>query len=662
MNRNKRKLIRLFGLALTLAVFMGFASTSTIFGQTSVPDDDMLIFYRLNSTETCGTYPPMPLGEFIKRTLSWEIQEAEGDAWDEDALKANAIASRTFTISPYKADKYLHSDGQYYHCTHGWAQEGFPIRRTEDFATLQAGYPNIFNAVDATEDVIMTHADATTQEIAEGWPTSPKNLRFGAIEASYKSETGGQTLGIPDRAWLKSVYDPVSSGIPQSGMGQHGSKRWAWGEGYDGKEYPKWDYRRILAHYYSEVVFVGITNPDPPEIYRSNMLQIEGIPDQGGFTMRKGEERTGIRVLYQNVGTSSWPVNFVDAQGLCPTGTTYFTLLSYHLYHSDGSGPVCGSGCVGIRRTPMCQSDLVISKGEHHWVNGFHVFIPDHPAIISGQTYLLRFDVEHRYASVWEGYSSFDWPPQDIPVTIDTPSGGGGGDEPGVAIVDHAPAVVTYGDLDNDTVRFSWEGINEPDNYDVQYRSKEVFEATFPTTWVAPGNLQGLHPSVTEIPMPISCQENGKDWQFRLRAHKDTQTSDWVYTETQVRTYPWPWSLYSRIGSLAHDSEPGPWNRPNYIINFGGGTFDWTAVANQNWITPTASGQGEGPLDVTISKPGGVGTYYGNITVNGTNPVPNQFCEGDAAKTTVQLPVDVVMSICDPCKIYYLPILFKDSN
>jgi hypothetical protein len=110
-----------------------------------------------------------------------------------------------------------------------------------------------------------------------------------------------------------------------------------------------------------------------------------------------------------------------------------------------------------------------------------------------------------------------------------------------------------------------------------------------------------------------------------------------------------------------HDSEPGPWLRPNYIINYGGGTFGWTAVSNRNWITPTASGQGEGLLDITIGKPGGVGQYSGNITVTGTNPVPYPFCEGDFAKATVSFPLTVTLTICDPCHTLYVPIILKNN-
>ncbi len=613
--------------------------------------DSMTIYYQVDENDTNCT-GSSTLEEYIKQTLPFEwpaesivMQRPEGI----EAFKAGAVAVRTNAVSVYHT-KEVNKNGTTYLCALFGRQNHKPNEPITSF-------PNAQQAVTVTNGIILTHPDASAWENTQG-----RTIHTGAIDAQHRDDTGQQT-NSGDYPWLKSIYDPISTGTSKTGIGQEGTRRWAWGEGFDGQEYPKWDYRRILVHYYSEIVFVGITNPDPPEIYRSNMLKIDGIPDQGDFTMRKGEERTGIRILYQNVGTSAWPANGIDAQGLCKESPTYYTSLGYHLYRQDGSGPVCGSNCIGIRRTPMCQSDYVVGKGEHHWVNGFRIHIPDDPAIISGQTYLLRFDVEHFNDGVWGGYPDFDWPPQDIPVTIDTPPGGGGGDDPDIAIVDYPPAVVSYGDLDNGTIRFSWEGINQPDSYDVQYRSKEVFEATFPTSWYAPPHLQGLHSSITEIPVPVDCQANGRDWQFQIRAHKGSQQdSDWVQVGSQVRVYPWPWPLYSTVGAVVHDSYPGPWIRPDYIVNYGGGIFDWTAVSNRNWITPTASGQGEELLDITLGKPGGVGQYNGNITVTSTNPVPHPFCEGDTAKTTVTFPVTVNMSVCDPCDTLYFPIILKNSQ
>ena len=596
--------------------------------------DTTLIYYRLdpNGGDTCTDHTPISLSDFIKKTLPNEWIEGWGNtSGGIEALKAGAIAIRTFTISFYHAE-VITVNGQNYYCAKAWRQKFDP-------AEVISNSPNSVAAVNATSGIIMTHPNASSL------------MGTKAIDAQYRDDTG-QWTNTGAYPWLKSIYDPISTGSPQTGLGQHGSKRWAWGYNDSGQAFPKWDYRRILAHYYSEIVFDGITNPDPPEVYRSNMLQIQaGIPPQGNFTMRKGEERTGIRVLYQNVGTSAWPVNGTDAQGLCPTGTTYYTLLSYHLYRLDGSGPVCGSSCVGIRRTPMCQSDYVISKGEHHWINGFRVYIPDHPAIISGQTYLLRFDVEHRNDSVWGGYPSFAWPSQDIPVTIDTPPGGGGDDDP-VVVVDYPPAVVTYGDLVNGRYGFSWSSPNAS-TYDVEYRSKEIYQASYPTGF----NTLLSNSPAQQFSATVGCNEDRLDWQFRLRGRNSNGTGDWGYVGSQTQVYPHPWLSYWSIGALVLDTDPGSWNRPSNVLNLGGGTFNWTATDDQSWITTNSSGQGEGPLGTILYKPGGIGDYFGTITINFSNFQPNVNCSG---ASSFQIPVGIYIRA--ELETYYLPIIFKNSQ
>jgi hypothetical protein len=55
----------------------------------------------------------MTLGNFLKRTLAGEI----GSFTQMEALKANVIAARSFTLSPQSADIYTHTDGQQYICT-----------------------------------------------------------------------------------------------------------------------------------------------------------------------------------------------------------------------------------------------------------------------------------------------------------------------------------------------------------------------------------------------------------------------------------------------------------------------------------------------------------------------------------------------------------------
>ncbi len=253
-------------IVLLISILIIFPKTA----QSAGPDDNnLLIFYRLTGESNCGNHPPITLGDFLKRTLAGEV----GDFTSLEALKANAVASRSFTLSPQTVDIYTHTDGQKYHCTDAAKQGGFELNKPL--------VPIVNDAVEQTNGMIMTHPDVTNRETFENWPLV---MRFGAIQASYTKENGPLTQEDPQHAWLKEVYDPISLGrsaVNPSffyGMGQDASERWANGvDPLTGNDFPKWDYRRILAHYYTGIEFVGPIFPDPPESLRATMLQIEGI-------------------------------------------------------------------------------------------------------------------------------------------------------------------------------------------------------------------------------------------------------------------------------------------------------------------------------------------------------------------------------------------------
>ncbi len=637
-----------FYILLPLVVIMGL-NLSEVKGQT-VPNDTMTIFYRSifppddprTPEQSCAADGSMSLGEFVKRVAVGEIGEAQQQGWDTDSIKAVVIAIRTFTISPYKSFKYS-SGGNDYHCTNAWEQQGFFLSdfETRPLAELATEYPTIFQMVDATEGIIMTHPDAVASEVFLGWPT---HMRFGAIEAAYKRETGWFTAES-NRAWLKEIFDPISSGSPQTGMGQLGAKRWAQGADDASKEYPKWDYRRILVHYYSEVEFVGVS-PTPPNDFRSNIVEIQGLDlPNGGLVICKGEVRTGYNVRYQNVGNTI-PTDDAFLPGLCSGVTNPQTGVGYHIY--NGNSLACPN-CEGLRVGKLCYPGASIPSGKDILSFGFEIFVPDVSQLVEGNTYSLRFDT--RRNGVWQGRSNgFPWPPQDIPITI-CESGGGSGGGPQI-VIDHPPAVVSHASLSNGRYGLSWSSHNAT-SYDVEYRSKEIYQASYPTNF----NTLLSNSTAQQFSAPVGCNEDRLDWQFRVRGRNSNGTGDWGYAQSQTRVYPHPWPSYWNIGALVVlDSDPGPWSRPNNILNLGGGSFNWTATDDQSWITTNSSGQGEGPLGTVISKPGGVGDYFGIVTVNLSNFQPNVNCSGT---NTFQLPVGVYVRTS--LETYYLPIIFKNS-
>ncbi|MDY6867696.1 MAG: hypothetical protein SVT56_07300 [Chloroflexota bacterium] len=189
-----------------------------------------------------------------------------------ESIKAGAVTVRTFTVSVYHTREVVKGGTTYLCALFG--------RQTHKPGDPDIGnFPNAQQAVIDTAGIILTHPNATAWE-----QTLNRTIRTGAINAQYRDETGvrtlqgyqdaGQTIPLP---WLTPIYDPISTGFGQTGMGQQGTRRWAWGENDNGLRFPQWDYQRILAHYYTGVEFDGAIIPNPPEGLRANILQIEGI-------------------------------------------------------------------------------------------------------------------------------------------------------------------------------------------------------------------------------------------------------------------------------------------------------------------------------------------------------------------------------------------------
>jgi len=243
-----------------------------------------LVYYRDNQDDDCGDNPAIQLGDFIKHTLPFEWTDSWANVTGGDeALKAGAIAIRSWALSASNSEIYA-VNGQNYFCIKAW----FPRLNFQPTANISP-YIHSNTAVDDTDGIIMSHSVA------------PTIFGVKAIDAQFRTESGSVTLEYPsgpgdNKPWLKSIFDPISVGNLASdenyGLGVLGSKRWAWGLDEQSNPYPRWDFRRILAHYYTEVEFVGIS-PIPPND-RTNIAQIQGIPLDGGLTMCQGEaDRTG---------------------------------------------------------------------------------------------------------------------------------------------------------------------------------------------------------------------------------------------------------------------------------------------------------------------------------------------------------------------------------
>lgn len=460
-------------------------------------------------------------------------------------------------------------------------------------------------------------------------------------------------------SYLKSVYDPISRAEGTDnpnhelgGMGQKAAGRWGAGRT---SEYPgqgaewtvRWDTaQQILAHYYTGINFIGLS-PDPPDDYRFNILEVPGLP--GTLHMRPGESITDLEVYFQNSGSSDWPVIPVYPGGSCPQAG-HRTYLSYHLYNASNSSAVA----FAIEKYGLCQANSgALTRGNYAWISNARLKIPNGTP---PGTYKLRLDVQidGRWLSGLQGTNH--WPTQDIEVVVDP---GGMGGEPEVNI-NHPPAVFTtevwrkYGQR----FGFSWTPVNGANYFDFRYRSR-VFHSATP--WNAIGWKEELdNVQFTRVYDSVDCNKNRREYQFQVRGQlgPDGDESEWKTTYTKLKVLPYL-SISNVVRGYAvffEKDAPTQTQTANlFVTNDGGGTLQWQATHNQPaWInlSPT-SGTDDETVTLTITKPGGLGTYSGLVTfsVTGSNPTACNQKED----------IEITAYVLEQIEKVYLPIIVKQA-
>ena len=241
--------------------------------------------------------------------------------------------------------------------------------------------------------------------------TSGQYLTYNGMvfDLQYRKYVGQQTYNRDPNGPHKGIFDPVSSPNEYSGtgMGVHSANHWAEGQhnavgceggtsvGCDGTSISRWepnlqwDYKRILAHYYTAVEFEGFSEL-VPTYHRWNMLTTSAntpaLPSNATLQ---------VAVRIQNSSTQAYD----------NTSEVRNHQLMYTWYYSDGTTPVGLSGTATVPVPVQPGDDVTVTVSL------------DTPA--SSGIYVLRWDMRHQHYDpfthqwFWDTFNQNGWPTQD---------------------------------------------------------------------------------------------------------------------------------------------------------------------------------------------------------------------------------------------------------
>ena len=208
-----------------------------------------------------------------------------GEIGDEniEAVKAQAVAARSFALyNINNPDSYCINSC---HVTQSTSHQYYEPSETK---------PKSLQAVNATQHLYLTYPISSEIE--------PIFSQFS------RDHAGPYTVADANLGYLASVYDPIAPGDPDDsshgkGMSQLGAIRWAEGMNSGGVPYPKWDYTKILTHYYTGVrMRNGSTGALHWTGYRWNMIDAYINPE-----MYTDEVYEDPYMRIQNTGMHPFP-------------------------------------------------------------------------------------------------------------------------------------------------------------------------------------------------------------------------------------------------------------------------------------------------------------------------------------------------------------------
>jgi len=310
--------------------------------QQEPPDTVRVIHHPEN---TCRDVPVGQIDVITFETYVKQVVPAEMPAsWASEALKAQAVAARTFgwkkVLIPSDADWDL---------TDWCERDQVMCDYTERPSRTDA-------AVEATEGQYV------------GW-------RGNVIYAQYSRENGSPTRtcvtevfpdGVP---YLMAVNDPVSFGQPLSthgcGLSQWGAKRWA--------EWHGWGYQQILAHYYTDITIElpstggpepmgALTLPWSDHFVTSNRVYIaanasdedSGVRAVGFYAVTD----TATLLVTDTVGSDGWSTVW----DVAPLSDTPWTAITLSVLVADADVQSQGQSVhIGLDRQPPTDPTAVIN-------------------------------------------------------------------------------------------------------------------------------------------------------------------------------------------------------------------------------------------------------------------------------------------------------------
>ena len=277
--------------------------------QKTPPDTIRVIHDAANSCREVpiGQIDTIDFEEYVKRVVPNEVYTS----WPAEALKAQALAARTFAW--YYTEEHA---GDAWDVTD---QTGYQVMCDKTYQLTNA-------AVEATEGQYIAYQGEV-------------------IKAFYSAKNGCPTRSMEKYDYIQAVDDPVSFGEERSGhgwgMSQWGAYRWALWHG--------WGYQQILSHYYTGVTIElpstggpaplgGLTLPWSDHFVTSNGVYLAAnASDEGGAVSAVGFYAvTGTTTLLvtDTLGGDGWSTVW-DASALSDTASTAIT-LSLLIRDEDG--------------------------------------------------------------------------------------------------------------------------------------------------------------------------------------------------------------------------------------------------------------------------------------------------------------------------------------